>query len=456
MFLNVKFYDASWALVGEVNPYEDLVTVQNAGGNEVYVSGGNLTVTNEELVYECVMSSAFTGENHTKHFLLADDRYKDNRIPPKGFDTGGMYERIVQPRWNGSNASGYFTASEYTGGYDEVNITKPAGTVYWNATLNYQTTSKEYVEFLWTEINGTAPTLTSPTPSGEAQAYVIQTDPFFSEMKDWGYAMWDLWLHNEGAAPVVMETLNGSSPAPPEYTVELHEGGNLISLPLAQADEAIDQALGNISGKWDMIQAFDAASPTPWKSNFTFRPDFLDDLDSLNHSIGFWINITEPDVNFTVKGTQAVSTDITLYAGWNLVGYPTLNTTRTIADALAGTGYDAVEGYNATAPYRLSQLADTYVMTPGEAYWVHVNSDTVWTVTAEVPSIQLNSEDAPAEVCCPEPEDPSDCDHCQATDGLELPDEQESSEVINPIAFSVLLIPAFSMVVALRLPKRRD
>jgi hypothetical protein len=63
-----------------------------------------------------------------------------------------------------------------------------------------------------------------------------------------------------------------------------------------------------------------------------------------------------------------------------MVGYPT-QTPMDIATALAGTGYDLpVEGFNATAPYRISPLADTYLMQPGEGYWVHVPVDTIWTV----------------------------------------------------------------------------
>ena len=46
----------------------------------------------------------------------------------------------------------------------------------------------------------------------------------------------------------------------------------------------------------------------------------------------------------------------------------------------AGTGYDAVEGFNASHPYRISPLADTYLMQPGEGYWVHVPADTTWVV----------------------------------------------------------------------------
>ncbi|UCF07596.1 MAG: hypothetical protein JSW28_08100, partial [Thermoplasmata archaeon] len=85
MFLNVKFFDAGGGLIGEINPYDPLVTTQDTSGNEVYVSGGDITVRTEELIWETKMSSSLTDEETTFHFVLADDRYKDNRIPPKGF-----------------------------------------------------------------------------------------------------------------------------------------------------------------------------------------------------------------------------------------------------------------------------------------------------------------------------------------------------------------------------------
>ena len=39
------------------------------------------------------------------------------------------------------------------------------------------------------------------------EAYIVQTDPFFTKLKAWGDTLWQLWLHNKdlpGAAPVVM------------------------------------------------------------------------------------------------------------------------------------------------------------------------------------------------------------------------------------------------------------
>ena len=207
MWLNVRFLDAQGQTISQINPYQPLLITTDSQGNKQYLSGGDLQVTHDELVYEANMSSSLTGENKTFHFVLATDRHKDNRIPPRGFRIADAPARIAHPRWHGADAMDYFTAEEYAGGYDEVRFQKPAEAKGWIATLFYQTTSKPYVQFLRDEIKGSATSLLSvPAPSGELPAYRVQTDPFFTSLKGWGDAIWDLWLHNNGSAPVAMAT----------------------------------------------------------------------------------------------------------------------------------------------------------------------------------------------------------------------------------------------------------
>ena len=215
MFVNIKAYDAADTLIYEVNPYDATVGTLKSmpasptlASNEAYV---------DELVYEVHPKSSLTGEAHTLHFVLGDGRSKDNRIPPRGFDIAGAAERHslpVNPITHLEDAA-YFTAAENTGGYDAVTVTLVPGAARIDATLYYQGTSREFIEFLRDEINGTGDTLSSPTPSGEPVAYIIQTDPFFSQLKAWGDAIWDLWEHNHG--------LDGSNKAVPGIVpVEMH------------------------------------------------------------------------------------------------------------------------------------------------------------------------------------------------------------------------------------------
>jgi hypothetical protein len=217
MFVNVQAY-AGGSLIYEVNPYDASVGTLKGlphspsspalGGDEAYV---------DELVYEMHPSSSLTGEEETFHFALATGRYKDNRIPPKGFDIAGAAERLSVPAMGGVEDANYFTSAEYAGGYDDVSLTIASGADYVEVNLYYQTTSREYIEFLRDEINGTGNlTLSSPTPSGEADAYVVQSDPFFSQLKAWGNTIWGLWTHNmnvDGAAPFLMTSATTGTPA---------------------------------------------------------------------------------------------------------------------------------------------------------------------------------------------------------------------------------------------------
>ncbi len=209
MFVNVQAYVGS-NLLYEVNPYDAEVGTLK-GLPPDYSPNSPALGTNEdyedELVYEMHPSSTFTGETETFHFVLADARYKDNRIPPRGFRIAEADARESVPVWEGVEDPDYFTVDEYAGGYDQVDLVLPAGadTIY--VWLYYQTTSREYIEFLRDEITGTASTLSSPTLYGDPEAYIAQTDAFFDGLAAWGSTIWQLWNRNKdapGAAPYPM------------------------------------------------------------------------------------------------------------------------------------------------------------------------------------------------------------------------------------------------------------
>lgn len=209
MFVNVRLHKGT-QLVHEVNPYD--ATAATLKGLDLADSPsspplGAAETRDDSLVYEAKMMSSLTGQTKSFHFLLSDERGKDNRIPPKGFRIADANKRIADPVWQGAPDPNYFTAAEYAGGFDQINLTLPAGATRVDVRVYYQTTSREYAEFLRDEINGTATSLGSPTPSGEPKAYIAQTDPFFSQLAAWGDTIWQLWLHNKdvpGAAPIEM------------------------------------------------------------------------------------------------------------------------------------------------------------------------------------------------------------------------------------------------------------
>ena len=201
MFVNIKVYNGA-TLLQEINPYDYTVgTLKGLADAPTSPSLGKNELHSDPLVYEVKLGSTVTGEQKTFHFALATHRYKDNRIPPQGFNIAGAAARLSEPVWLGKSMPGYFTAAEYAGGYDEVALTVPKGATSIEDNLYYQTTSREYIEFLRDEINGTGKLSLPPS------AYVAQTDPFFAKLKAWGDTIFQLWDRNknvDGGKPFLM------------------------------------------------------------------------------------------------------------------------------------------------------------------------------------------------------------------------------------------------------------
>jgi hypothetical protein len=231
MFLNVQAYQGD-TLLYEVNPYDPAADTLKGLPAQYSPNSPALAASEsyrDELVYEMHPTSTITGEQKTFHFVLGTGSYKDNRIPPKGFRIAEASTRRAEPAWNGAFRPDYFSAEEYAGGYDDVSLTLPiteADRVV--VSLYYQVTSREYIEFLETEIKGEAD---GPRPlTLPPSAYIAQTDPFFAKLKAWGDTIGQLWRHNRdrpGAAPFLMTqaSVETGDPADPDGGPQAADGG---------------------------------------------------------------------------------------------------------------------------------------------------------------------------------------------------------------------------------------
>jgi len=165
----------------------------------------------------------------------------------------------------------------------------------------------------------------------------------------------------------------------------LYEGWNLISIPFIQPDTNIDSVLSSINGSYDAVQLYNTSdSSDPWKHNHISKPSHLNDLNNIDHSIGFWIHITEPGgVLFEYFGTQPTSNQsITLHPGWNMVGYPSLtnrNRTAALNNLTFGLEVDAIWTFDAaTQTWEEIKTGDYFEV--GRGYWIHATQECVWEV----------------------------------------------------------------------------
>lgn len=268
-FVNVQVWQAG-AIVHEVNPYDPAAgTLKGLPGAAPL---GASEAARDDLVYEARLGSSLTGETHTFHFALSDGRQKDNRIPPRGFRIAEATARLAEPVVAGVSAPDLYTAAEYAGGHDDVTLTVPAGADGIVVALYYQSTSREFVEFLRDEINGTATSLSSPTSSGEASAYVAGTDPFFAGLVAWGDTIWQLWQHNQsapGIAPILVA--HDSVGAVGDPCLEPSSDG----APCSDGDPCTvgDTCGGGVCVPGEAVDCLDAGPPDAVPTDASGQPD---------------------------------------------------------------------------------------------------------------------------------------------------------------------------------------
>ncbi len=140
-----------------------------------------------------------------------------------------------------------------------------------------------------------------------------------------------------------------------------------------------------IDGWYDAVQWFNSSdSSDPWKHHHISKPPYLNDLIGIDHTMAFWIHITNPgDTIFLYNGTQPTTNQtIPLHPGWNMVGYPSqLNRNRTAAlnNLTFGVEVDAVWTFNAaTQTWEEIEGGDYFEV--GRGYWIHATQECVWEV----------------------------------------------------------------------------
>ena len=162
----------------------------------------------------------------------------------------------------------------------------------------------------------------------------------------------------------------------------LHKGWNLISIYLDIMDTGLSSVLASIEGegKCSSVWTYDAEpSSKGWKRYVVGGTDSPNNLKTMEHGKGYWINMTG-DATLTIVGKPITEADIPLYSGWNLVGYSS-SIAQLPEDALSSIPgghvsiwtYDGITGdwpkYTINAPDFLNTLTQ---LVPGSGYWIYV------------------------------------------------------------------------------------
>lgn len=131
MWINVRFLDASGQLIAERGRYDPVTATLTTDDTKVYEAKLGIDAA--------VAALSGQPEGESFHFVLNNVWLKDNRIPPRGFTNAGFAAVQAAP-------VGYtYADGQY---WDDTAFTVPSGARRAEVTVHYQTTSREYIEFL--------------------------------------------------------------------------------------------------------------------------------------------------------------------------------------------------------------------------------------------------------------------------------------------------------------------
>ncbi|MGV8150820.1 MAG: hypothetical protein ACP5NV_03780 [Candidatus Woesearchaeota archaeon] len=182
----------------------------------------------------------------------------------------------------------------------------------------------------------------------------------------------------------VLATVNilPATPNPCNFTIS--QGWNMVSFFCLGAWVPRNEVLLSINDSYESVFYYKTTdSADPWKS---YNPDLptwaVQQIDYMDRNTGYWIYLSSQD-NYFYNGSKKAGM-ITLYPGWNLVGYPSVNSSS-INDSLSGLLYTSVMTYDSINDVMLEYIPagssntltefDTY-----GAYWINSSASQTWNV----------------------------------------------------------------------------
>jgi hypothetical protein len=158
---------------------------------------------------------------------------------------------------------------------------------------------------------------------------------------------------------------------------DLIQGWNLISIPLEQSNTARQNVLLTLGANYAAVQGYHAGKSTPWLHWHRDKPNQFNDVIDINHKEGYYVYMDSAD-SLVVAGRVLQTTQISLKEGWNLVGYPSLETKQrdTALASILGS-FNKVEFLDAASGVH-EAVDSSDPMNPGFGYWIHAKTDCIW------------------------------------------------------------------------------
>lgn len=160
-------------------------------------------------------------------------------------------------------------------------------------------------------------------------------------------------------------------------------GWNMISFPLEPSDVNIAVVLAPLWDKFASIWEYNTQL-NKWFRYDRFGPPFLNDLSELHAGKGYWL-VMDEEASLRISG-QFHDAAAPIYAGWNLVGYHSLESwgIPAVMDPIQSvlkciwsyeTVFDDWRRYSPSGPPFLNDLE---WVAPGKAYWIETTGTGEW------------------------------------------------------------------------------
>jgi len=160
-----------------------------------------------------------------------------------------------------------------------------------------------------------------------------------------------------------------------EYTFYLHQGWNLITMPIQNNFTA--ETLGQNISYCDTIAMWNTAS-----QDYVNHPVGTAIADfEIEDGIGYFVHVSE-NTTFVISGKPIENISVSIEPGWNMIGWSFWNVTNAKGIGNSIDGCDTILGWNEVVQTYVGHPVGTNIhnfdVTTGEGLFIHATQESVW------------------------------------------------------------------------------